>query len=207
MAIPRAQVDRTKLNQQAELPFELRSLDFELAMQDVYDFLFDVNTLLLGKGLPRLEASVRPAIVSGLLSDLLTSALARHSRALVENRYPNGHPDLLRRGAYEGEAALAGVEGVEVKATNKRGGAVDTHGGRDQWMAVFVYEAPALGDTANPLLFREVYLGQVLATQFRRNPRGELGTRTATLNAAGIAGLRASWVYRDLLRPLGARGR
>jgi hypothetical protein len=30
----------------------------------------------------------------------------------------------------------------------------------------------------------------------RRNPRGELGTRTATLHAEGIARLRAHWIYR-----------
>ncbi len=31
---------------------------------------------------------------------------------------------------------------------------------------------------------------------FRRNERGELGTRTATLDARGIAKLRANWLYR-----------
>lgn len=32
---------------------------------------------------------------------------------------------------------------------------------------------------------------------FRRNDRGELGTRTATLHADGVAKLRRSWVYLD----------
>lgn len=31
---------------------------------------------------------------------------------------------------------------------------------------------------------------------FRKNARGELGTRTATLHAAGIAKLRQNWIYR-----------
>lgn len=30
---------------------------------------------------------------------------------------------------------------------------------------------------------------------FRRNDRGELGTRTATLHADGVAKLRRNWVY------------
>ena len=34
----------------------------------------------------------------------------------------------------------AGSEGIEIKSTRKKGGAVDTHGVRDQWMCVFVYE-------------------------------------------------------------------
>lgn len=41
----------------------------------------------------------------------------------------------------------------------------------------------------------QVYLGQVTETDFRRNPRGELGTRTATLDRSGIQKLRANWVY------------
>ena len=45
--------------------------------------------------------------------------------------------------------------------------------------------------------FSEIYLGQVTTDDFRRNARSELGTRTATLHAAGIAKLRQSWVYRQ----------
>ena len=45
--------------------------------------------------------------------------------------------------------------------------------------------------------FTEVYLGYVTAEDFRRNPRGELGTRTATLHRDGIQKLRESWVYRE----------
>lgn len=44
--------------------------------------------------------------------------------------------------------------------------------------------------------FTEVYLGEVGVDAFRRNARGELGTRTATLHAAGIKRLRENWVYR-----------
>jgi hypothetical protein len=37
----------------------------------------------------------------------------------------------------------------------------------------------------------------VTVADFRRNPRGELGTRTATLDRAGIRKLRANWIYRS----------
>ena len=47
------------------------------------------------------------------------------------------------------------------------------------------------------MTFTEVYLGQVTLDDFRRNARGELGTRTATLHAEGIKKLRVSWVYLD----------
>ena len=42
----------------------------------------------------------------------------------------------------------------------------------------------------------EVYLGQVTKDDFRKNQRGELGTRTATLHKNGIEKLRKSWVYK-----------
>jgi len=84
-----------EFNPDAELPFELRLRDFEMAMQDVYDFFYDVNRLLLGKGLHRLDDMLRPAAMSGMLSDMLTASMAKHSRVLVENRHFNGHPDLL----------------------------------------------------------------------------------------------------------------
>ncbi len=199
MPIARNAVDRTKFNPDAILPYELRLGDFEMAMRDVYDFFFDVNRGLVERGLERLDDMLRPAIMSGLLSDMLTSSLAKHSRTLTVNCYFNGHPDLVVRGVYPENSVKAGTEGVEIKTTRKRGGAVDTHGARDQWMCVFVYDVDTLTEPArerSPMTFHEVYLGQVTTADFRRNPRGELGTRTATLHREGIEKLRQNWVYR-----------
>ncbi len=199
MPIKRNIVDISKFNKKAQLPYELRRQDFQMAMQDVYDFFYDVNAHLTGKGLQRLDDTLRPAIMSGVLSDMLTASLAKHSRVLTENAYFNGHPDLIVQGVYADNAVKAGTEGVEVKTTRKAGGAVDTHGAREQWMCVFVYmvdtdSEPAL-DRA-PMTFTEIYLGKVTMNDFRKNPRGELGTRTATLHKDGIRKLRDSWIYR-----------
>lgn len=199
MAVTRNQVVSNSLNQEAVLPYELRLEDFKLAMQDVYDFFYDVNSNLVAKGLDRLDDMLRPAIMSGVLSDMLTASLAKHSRTLVENRYFNGHPDLIVKGKYANNSVKAGEHGVEIKTTRKAGGAVDTHGARDQWMCVFVYEIDSATEPAldrRPLRFMEVYLGHVSIADFRKNPRGELGTRTATLHAEGIAKLRKNWIYR-----------
>lgn len=193
------QVLVTKFNPKARLPYELRLRDFEMAMQDVYDFFFDVNRGLIDRGLTRLDDMVRPAIMSGLLSDMLTSSLAKHSRTLVVNCYHNGHPDLVVGGVYPSNSVKAGSQGVEVKTTRKRGGAVDTHGARDQWMCVFVYDVDRTTEPArdrSPMTFFEVYLGEVTRDDFRRNPRSELGTRTATLHREGIDKLRRNWIYK-----------
>jgi hypothetical protein len=193
-------LDPSKLNSAIELPYKLRLDDFRAAAQDVYDFFYDVNTGLVSKGLERLDDMLRPAIMSGVLSDMLTASLAKHSRSLVVNAYFNGHPDLVVKGVYPNDAVKSGVDGVEIKTTRKAGGAVDTHGARDQWMCVFVYAVDNVTEPAHarrPLAFSEIYLGQVTVDDFRRNARGELGTRTATLHAQGIAKLRRGWVYRD----------
>jgi len=199
MSIKRNEVLEKNFNSELKMPFELRLADFRLAIQDVYDFFFDVNSHLVGKGLDRLDDMLRPAIMSGVLSDMLTASLARHSRTLVENNFFNGHPDLVVKGKYPKNSVKSGTDGVEIKTTRKTGGAVDTHGARDQWMCVFVYNVDNESEPATqrrPLSFTEVYLGKVTVADFRKNARGELGTRTATLHAEGIAKLRKSWVYR-----------
>ena len=181
MPVVRNVIDEDSFNYSLELPYELRIDDFRLAITDVYDFFFDVNEHLTSKGLRRLDDMLRPAIMSVVLSDMLTSSLATHSRTLVENQYFNGHPDLVVQGVYAQNSIRAGDQGVEVKTTRNRSGAVDTHGARNQWMCVFVYEVDNDTEPAadrSPMTFTEVYLGEVALDDFRRNPRGELGTRT-----------------------------
>lgn len=200
MPAERNRPKRENFNPAAQLPFQLRREDFQIAMQDVYDLFFDLNTGLVEKGLERLDDFLRPAIMSGLLSDLLTASLAKHARTLTLNRFFNGHPDLIVKGAYPNDSVKAGSEGVEIKTTRKAGGAVDTHGARDQWMAVFVYDVDAKTEPARDrraMTFTEIYLGQVTIADFRKNPRGELGTRTATLHREGILKLRRNWIYRE----------
>lgn len=197
--IVRNTVRQQGFNTHAVLPYELRIQDFHIAVQDVYDFFYDVNSLLAQKGLKRLDDMLRPAIMSGLISDMLTASLAKHSRVLVENHYFNGHPDLIVQGRYPNDAIKSGADGVEIKSTRKLGGAVDTHGARDQWMCVFVYEIDARTEPAvdrQPMTIVQVYLAQVTIDDFRKNPRGELGTRTATLHKEGMKKLRQNWIYR-----------
>jgi hypothetical protein len=198
-ALPQATVDLSAFNSNAQLPYNLRLQDFEMAMRDVYDFLHDTNQFLVGKGLPRLDDTLRAANMSGVLSDMLTDAMAKHARNMARNAYHNGHPDLLVGGVYPGNSVKSGTDGVEIKATGKKGGAVDTHGARDQNMCVFVYRvdrdpAKSVYDRA-PLEFSEVYLFGVTVADFRNNPRGDLGTRTSTLHKEGIKKLRSNWIY------------
>ena len=187
-------------NPAPRLPFNLRVEDIALAMQDIYDFFFDVNSHLFDRGLPRLDDTLRQAIMSGMISDMLTESVAKHSRSLTPNRFHNGHPDLLVKGVYTNDSVQAGEQGIEIKTTLKPGGAVDFHGARTQWLLVFVYTVDRTTEPASqrhPMRFTEVYLAKVEADDFRRNERGELGTRTATLDRLGIAKFREGWLYRE----------
>lgn len=199
MPLKKQVLDLAAFNPKANLPYSLRLKDFEIAMQDVYDFFYDVNAMLLGKGLHRMDDMLRPAAMSGMISDMLTASMAKHARVLVENEHFNGHPDLVVQGRYPNNSVAAGMEGVEIKSTRKRGGAVDTHGARDQWMCVFVYRTDHNTEPAvdrEPMKFTEVYLGEVKVFDFRNNPRGgNLGTRTSTLSGTGIKKLRSNWIY------------
>jgi hypothetical protein len=131
VAIQRNIVEETKFNDRAVLPYELRVKDFEIAMQDVYDFFFDVNTNLTTKGLERLDDMIRPAIMSGLLSDMLTASMAKHARALTVNGYFNGHPDLVVKGVYADDRVKAGTEGVEIKSTRNPHGHAPQRGDKE----------------------------------------------------------------------------
>ena len=195
----KAILDKSAFNGTAKLLCELRLSDFEHAMEDVYDFFSDVNAMLTAKGLQRLDDMMRPATLSGTISDMISGSLAKFSRGLVENKHFNGHPDLILRGKYANDSVAAGLEGIEIKSTRKPGGAVDTHGARTQHMCVFVYSIDNLTEPSSaraPMLFTEVYLAEVTVEDFRKNARSELGTKTATLHKGGLLKLRANWIYR-----------
>jgi len=194
----RNHVTPDKFNTAAVLPYSLRLMDFQIAMQDVHDLFHEINSSLIARNLKRFEDMLRPAAMSGLISDLLTASLANHARGLTENAYFNGHPDLIVTGFYPNDSVQSGSEGIEIKSTRKKGGAVDTHGAREQWMCVFVYEVDTATEPARnrrPMSFTEVYLAHV-GVGVRRNPRGELGTRTATLHREGVKKLREHWIYQ-----------
>ena len=185
-------------NRERSLPYNLRIEDYSIAMQDVYDFFYDVNERLQNRGLKRLDDMLRPAAMSGLISDMLTASLAQHARSLTDNQYHNGHPDLIEAGRYPNDSVASGTMGVEIKTTRNSRASVDMHGARDQWLCVFVYEVDNETEPAvdrRPMRFTQVYLQEVKINDFRRNERGELGTRTASLDREGITKLRKGWVY------------
>lgn len=99
---PEAKVNPSGFNQLLELPYSLRFVDFEIAMQDVYDLFRDINGLLLERGLNRLEETFRPAAMSGFISDLLTAILSNHARSLTANPTSRGATETAFRMGLQG---------------------------------------------------------------------------------------------------------
>lgn len=199
--IAKATLDLDCFNADLPLPYNLRIDDFKVAMQDVYDFLHDTNDFLVNKGLSRLDDTLRPANMSGFLSDMLTDSLGKHSRSLARNKFHNGHPDLIVRGQHKNDAAQSAEQGVEIKTTRNQRAAVDFHGGRNQTLAIFVYRVDVQTEPAvkrAPLEFTGVFISTVLEADFRRYERGDLGTRTSSLKKEVRAKLLESWIYRKV---------
>ncbi len=55
----RASPDESKFRADFDFPFQLRTRDISSAMQDVYDFFFDVNSHLFERGIRRLDEMLR----------------------------------------------------------------------------------------------------------------------------------------------------
>jgi hypothetical protein len=196
----RAQVNKDGFNKELDLPYALRLDVFAIAMDDIYELLHNINTGLVDRGLLPFENSVRGAIYTGVLSDLLTEAIANHAVGLVKNTHNNGHPDLLPAGRYADNGAQAAEDGVEIKVTKKAGGAVDMHSARPAWYCVFRYVADYTTEPVldrEPTRFTDVWLARLDEKDFRKNARGPRGTRTATPHREGVQRLRTNWLYRD----------
>lgn len=186
-----------------------RQLDFEAAMQDVYDFLHDINSHLIGKGLPRMDDTLRKATMSGTLSDMLTAsiqpAFSQHGEAQPEScrewsaQRPPGSPGW---GRVQRRLSRRWRRGCGDKTALKRGGAFDTQGARNQWLCVFVYEVDRVTQPAterSALTFREVYLSKVTISHFTARARKtDIGTRTANIAGAGLVRFRSNWIYKSV---------
>ena len=78
----RETLDRIAFNTSLELPFQLRLADFELALQDVYDFFYDVN-LLFEAGIESIyaalptETTIKEALRGVVIADVARIAAAR----------------------------------------------------------------------------------------------------------------------------------
>jgi hypothetical protein len=183
------------------LPYGLRVAEVRAAIEDIYDFLHNVNRFLTEKGWDRLEETLMAATFSGMISELVVQSLSKQSASLISNQYHNGRPDLLPRSHYPNDAALRGEEGIEVKASRHSSG-WQGHNVESGWIMIFQYQLDIETqpmEQRDPTTFVRVLLAQLKETDWSFSGRGEGSRRTITASIlrSGMEKLLATPLYLD----------
>lgn len=189
------------MNHSASLPYGLRATEIRAAIEDLYDFLHNVNRFLTEKGWERLEETLMGATFSGMMSELVVQSVSRQSASLIRNQYHNGRPDLVPRGRYDSDSVLRGDHGVEVKAS-RHGGGWQGHNVESGWIMIFQYTLdidtmPA--DNREPTRFVRVLAARLDEDDWSFSGRreGSRRTITASILRSGMQKLLARLVYLD----------
>lgn len=185
----------------ATLPYDLRVAEVRAALEDLYDFLYNVNTFLTGRGWERLEEALSGATFSAVMSETVVQSLSKQSKNLTKNRRHNGRPDLVPEGTYPGEAVLAGPEGIEVKASRYESG-WQGHNAEQGWIMVFQYHLDietSPSEHRSPTTFERVLIAQLDSEDWSFSGRG-VGSRrtpTASIRRSGVNKLVGNAIYID----------
>jgi|CXWL01.1.fsa_nt_gi hypothetical protein len=181
-----------------ELPYGLRVAEVKAAIDEMYDFFYNVNGFLVGKGWERLEEMLQAAALSGLISELFVSAVSKQSTALVKNKWHNGRPDLIPTGHYAEDRCQRGDEGIEVKAS-KRDGNWQGHNKEEGWLMLCQYSSDI--DSEPEEVRQPLKVVRVLCAyldeddwSFSGRKEGSRRTPTATISKAKLV---AGVVYAD----------
>ncbi|MGH8065709.1 MAG: hypothetical protein ACRERE_10860 [Candidatus Entotheonellia bacterium] len=202
MALIRASFVEACWNYNCQLPYGLTTDPIRLAVEDVYNFFYRINSLLVEQeGLDFFESLVLGNTLSGMMSELLVKRISAHSTTVARNILVGGHPDLIPYGIYRGDSTLRGVEGIEVK-TSRQDGGWQGHNPEVGWLMVFRYK---MGDQSQPFEERQpIQFVQILAAplEFEDWSLAERGaesrrTRTTSINRRGMHKLRSNPVYQD----------
>jgi len=186
---------------QAKLPYDLRVAEVRAAMDDMYDFLYNVNSFLTARGYDRFEEMLAGAAYSGVMSELVVQSLSKQSATLVANQWHNGRPDLIPVGRYGEMGVLRGEEGVEIKASRYESG-WQGHNIERGWIMIFQYRIDPESDPVErrePTKFERVLCAYLEEDDWSFSGRREGSRRTATasIRRSGTEKLERNPVYLD----------
>lgn len=204
MAKDTAYVHRPTLYEQgfrndAKLPFGLTVAEVRRALEDVYNFLHDINTFLVSKDYDRLEETILGNSLSGFISELVVRNLGMASKSLARNAKIGGHPDLIPRDEYPGDAVLHAERGIEIKTSIQSGG-WQGHNPERSWIMVVQYSVDVLTEPITqrrPIEILKVMAAELLESDWSFSGRAGASRRTPTASIlkAGTAKLHANAVY------------
>lgn len=188
-------------NEGADLPYGLRVAEVKAALDDIYDFLHNVNRFLVERGWDRLEEMLSAATFSGVMSELVVEGLSKRSATVIKNQYHNGRPDLVPRGIYDRNGCLHGEEGIEVKASRWSSG-WQGHNVETGWIMICQYWIDVEADpveTRGPTRIDRILCAQLAEADwsFAGRKEGSRRTPTASIKKTGVAKLASNLVYLD----------
>jgi hypothetical protein len=160
-------VQANGFNPSADIPYGLKVEYIRKAMADFIDFLGFINLQLRTKRIQRLESFLMPANFSSMVGEFMAAAIPKYCKTVIKNRYHNGHPDLLPKGHYLGDAVLHGLEGIELKASRHASG-WQGHNPEDVWLMVFVFDANSSRDEVQGIEPKPFRFGKLSAPSSRR---------------------------------------
>lgn len=196
-------VNQSKFNTSAILPYGLTIDHIFHSMQDFLEFLGFINIQLHTKDMPRLESFLMPANFSSMVGEFMTMTIPRYCHTIVKNKYHNGHPDMIPKDEFDGDAVQHASIGIEVKASRHIRG-WQGHNPENIWLLVFVFDSNSSNDSrstisAKPFKFIKVVGAQLNDTDWNFSGRSETSRRTitASINQVGFNKMESNWIYRD----------
>ncbi|WP_448337588.1 hypothetical protein [Chloroflexus aurantiacus] len=190
-------------NPTCELPYGLTVEHIRRAMEDFIDFLGFINQQLYAKGMPRIESFLMPANFSSIVGEFINNRIPEYCPYLVKNRYHNGHPDLIPKGMFPGDAVQHAHDGIEVKASRYAQG-WQGHNPESVWLMVFHFDSNTAGDsmrgsTPKPFCFKGVYAARLDQDDWAFSGRSGASRRTitASVTQSGTRKMKANWIYKN----------
>ncbi|HUC00386.1 MAG TPA: hypothetical protein VMS11_11220 [Solirubrobacterales bacterium] len=186
-------------NEDVDLPFDLQVAEVREALEEVYDFLRDINYFLASRGYDRLEEIILGNSLSGFISELVVKRIGANSETLARNEKIGGHPDLIPRDKYPDNAALRAEDGIEVKTSIQSGG-WQGHNPERSWVMVVQYSVDALTEPVQERRPSEILKVMcALLDEEDWSFSGRVGasrrTPTASILKSGTAKLHANAIY------------
>jgi hypothetical protein len=193
---------RDGFNPKAVIPFGLTTEHIYCAMKDFTDFLAFIDAQLVSKDMARFEDMLMAANFSSVVGEFITGTIPKYCKAVVKNRYHNGHPDILPAGKYPNNCAQhAGSDGIEVKASRYLRG-WQGHNPEDVWLMVFVFRS----GRNNPKVEKQVgfrflaVVGALLKKDdwlFAGRSETSRRTITASVTNTGYRKMMSNWIYKS----------
>ena len=196
------EVDPKGFNTNVNLPHGLTTKHLFGAMKSFTDFLGFINVQLYSKSIERLEVMLMPANFSSIVGEFMSSSIPKHCPTLVKNQYHNGHPDMIVKGQFNGDAVQHADEGIEIKASRYLK-SWQGHNPEDTWLMVFVFDSNRPVDVGKgvepkPFKFLMVLGARLVKADWLFAGRSATSRRTitASVTKTGYEKMMANWIYK-----------